>query len=273
MPYGPYTTLAVTGPSPEGILQVELARPKKLNAMNSAFWTECAALFTEVGKDYDTRVVVLSAQGRAFTAGLDLTDFAAPKAPDVGRRAWGLRGHIMHCQAAFTAIENCHQPVISVAHGAVVGGGIDLLSSVCIRYFSQDAFLTIKEVDAGLAADVGTLQRMPKIIGNDGLVRELAYTSRRFSADEALKLGFATKVFPTKEAAMDGAMQLAASIASKSPIAIAGTKRVLVHSRDLSVRDGLEYVAAWNMSMLQAPDMMKAAQASLRKKQATFAKL
>lgn len=272
MPYPTMKTLAVSGPT-DGVLHVELARPQKMNALNTAFWSEFKALFEAIGQDTDTRVVVLSAQGKMFTCGLDLTDFKPPKGSDFARRAYHLRKHIMELQDSFTAMEEVPQPVITVTHGAVVGGGIDLLCAADIRYSSSDAFFTVKEVDVGLAADVGTLQRLPKIVGNEGWVKEVAYTSRRFTAAEAEKQGLITKVFGTKEAALSGAKELAALIAKKSPLAVSGTKRVLNHARDHSVRDGLEYVATWNMAMLQGPDMMKAAKAMMTKKTATFSKL
>lgn len=129
-----------------------------------------------------------------------------------------IRRKVLETQESFNAIEAIPQPVIVVGHGAVVGGGIDLMCACCIRYASKDAWFTIKEVDVGIAADVGTLQRLPKIVGNEGLVRELAYTSRKFSAEEANRMGFVTRVLETKDEALAEAMQLARQIASKSPL-------------------------------------------------------
>mmetsp|Transcript_91698 Transcript_91698/g.268365 ORF Transcript_91698/g.268365 Transcript_91698/m.268365 type:complete len:285 (-) Transcript_91698:89-943(-) len=284
MQYGPYETLRVSGPD-DGILHVELNRPDKLNAMNRKFWQETRECFLAVAGDTDTRVIVISAQGRAFSAGLDLSDFAGgggeekkekksgASKRDAGRVAYHLRREVLHTQESFNAIEACPQPVIVVGHGAVVGGGIDLMCTCCVRYASRDAWFTIKEVDVGLAADVGTLQRLPKIIGNEGAVRELAYTARKFDAEEALRLGFLTRVFNAREEALDAAMALAKEIAQKSPLAVVGTKRMINFTRDHSVQDGLEYIATWNAAMLQAPDMAIAAASSLRKKTPAFSKL
>lgn len=277
MPYGPYETLLVEGPSEDGVLHVQLNRPKQLNAMNTVFWRECRDCFRDIADDSDSRVIVISANGRAFTAGLDLADTGEGNViggrKDPGRIALRIRRMVLNTQDAFNAIEAIPQPVIVVGHGAVVGGGIDLMCACCIRYASKDAWFTVKEVDVGLAADVGTLQRLPKIVGNEGLVRELSYTARKFGAEEALKMGFLTRVFETRDEALTGSMELAKQIASKSPLAVIGTKRMITYTRDHSVQDGLEYIATWNGPALQAPDMGLAAKAMFEKKTATFSKL
>jgi len=280
MGYGSYDTFRVTGPDDLGVLHVELNRPGKLNAMNHKFWDECRDIFLEVPHDTSTRVVVISAQGRAFSAGLDLSDMGGDdgskksgEKPDIGRRGYHVRRHVLRIQESFNAIESCPQPVIVVGHGAVVGGGIDLMCACCIRYASKDAWFTIKEVDIGIAADVGTLQRLPKIIGHEGKLRELAYTARRFDAVEAHRIGFLSEVFESQEAALAGAMALAKEIASKSPLGVVGTKRMLTHARDHSVQDGLDYVATWNAAALQTGDLMKAAMASVKKEKVQFSKL
>lgn len=274
MPYGPYETLLVVGPE-DGVLHVQLNRPEKLNAMNQAFWREVKECFLDVAVDTDTRVVVISANGRAFSAGLDLSDLGdgGGKDLDVGRKAMRLRQTVLKLQEPFNALEAVPQPVIVVGHGAVVGGGIDFMCACCIRYASKDAMFSIKEVEIGLAADLGTLQRLPKIVGNEGLVRELAYTARKFDAEEAQKMGFVTRVFNSKEEALAGSMELARDLAAKSPLAMVGTKRMITYNRDHSVQDGLDYIATWNASALQAPDMMLTLKARQEKKTAIFAKL
>lgn len=278
MPYGPYETLKVTGPE-DGVLHVEMNRPKQLNAMNRAFWRECRECFADIAGDVDTRVVVISANGRAFTAGLDLSELSGSDDKEVktrrdpGRIAVKTRQHVLEIQESFNKIEAVPQPVIVVGHGAVVGGGIDLMCACCIRNVSKDAWFTIKEVDVGIAADVGTLQRLPKIVGNEGLVRELAYTARKFDAQEAHRMGFVTRVFETKEDALKGSMELAQQIAAKSPLAIVGTKRMVTYGRDHTIQDGLDYIATWNGFALQAPDMGIAAKAMFAKKTATYSKL
>ncbi|XP_021353466.1 delta(3,5)-Delta(2,4)-dienoyl-CoA isomerase, mitochondrial-like isoform X2 [Mizuhopecten yessoensis] len=271
-----FETLKVTQPK-EFVTQVEMNRPKKLNAMNKAFWSEMRTCFQQLNSDSDCRVIVLSGAGKVFTAGLDLTDLDTVAVMqsdlDPSRKAFMIRGTIADYQETFTVIEKCTKPVIAAIHNACIGGGIDMTSACDIRYATQDSFFQIKEVDIGLAADVGTLQRFPKIVGNDSLVRELIYTARRFHSDEAKEMGFVSRIFPDKESMLTGAMDIAEIIASKSPVAVQGSKVSLVFSRDHSVREGLEHVAVWNQGMLQSEDVMKAVMAGMEKKTPKFSKL
>eukprot|EP00998_Keelungia_sp_KM082_P007220 NODE_3426_length_896_cov_52.365410_g3404_i0.p1 GENE.NODE_3426_length_896_cov_52.365410_g3404_i0~~NODE_3426_length_896_cov_52.365410_g3404_i0.p1 ORF type:complete len:270 (+),score=71.86 NODE_3426_length_896_cov_52.365410_g3404_i0:113-811(+) len=230
----------------------------------------------DLAADPECRVVVLSAAGRLFTAGLDLADAdisGGGEKVDPARRAMQLRQLILDWQAAITSIERCRKPVIAAVHGACIGGGIDLISACDVRLCTADAFFSIKEVDVGLAADVGTLQRFPKIIGNDSKARELAFTGRKFDAKEAAQMGMVSNVYANQEELMKQATAMADLIASKSPVAVQGTKVNMVFSRDHTVQEGLDYIAAWNMGMLQSEDVMKAAAASLMKQTPTFAKL
>ncbi|XP_061916536.1 delta(3,5)-Delta(2,4)-dienoyl-CoA isomerase, mitochondrial isoform X2 [Entelurus aequoreus] len=278
-PTPPYTTLAISRPA-EAVTHVELHRPNKRNAMNKAFWSEMVDCFNEIADDPDCRVVVFSAAGKVFTAGIDLMDMAGdilqPEGDDTARISWNVRKTITKYQNTFSVIERCPKPVLVAVHGACVGGGVDLITACDIRLCTQDAWFQVKEVDVGLAADVGTLQRLPKVIGSRSLVNELALTARKMHADEAKSTGLVSRVFADKEAMMTGALEMAGEIAARSPVAVQGTKVNLVYSRDHSVAEGLEYMAAWNMSMLQTQDVMKSAQASMEKKNiktVTFSKL
>ncbi|XP_060069005.1 delta(3,5)-Delta(2,4)-dienoyl-CoA isomerase, mitochondrial-like isoform X2 [Ylistrum balloti] len=271
-----FETLKITQPK-EFVTQVEMNRPKKLNAMNKAFWSEMRTCFQQLNADSDCRVIVLSGAGKVFTAGLDLMDIDSvaimQSDMDPARKAFAIRGTIADYQETFTVIEKCTKPVIAAIHNACIGGGIDMTSACDIRYATQDSFFQIKEVDIGLAADVGTLQRFPKIVGNDSLVRELTYTARRFYSDEAKEMGFISRIFPDKESMIAGSMEIAELIASKSPVAVQGSKVSMVFSRDHSVREGLEHVAVWNQGMLQSEDIMKAVMAGMEKKMPKFSKL
>ncbi|XP_034767191.1 delta(3,5)-Delta(2,4)-dienoyl-CoA isomerase, mitochondrial [Acipenser ruthenus] len=264
-----YETLRVSQPR-ESVIHVELHRPEKRNAMNQAFWREMVVCFDRIAEDSDCRAVVVSGAGKIFTAGIDLMDMAGdvlqPEGDDAARRAWNLQRKIREYQDTFSVIERCSKPVLVAVHGACVGGGVDLISACDIRFCSQDAWFQIKEVDIGLAADVGTLQRLPKVIGSRSLVSELAYTARKLMSDEAKSCGLVSRVFPDKDSMMEGVLDMASEISSKSPVAVQGTKINLLYSRDHSVREGLEYIATWNMSMLQTEDIMKSAQAALEKK-------
>ncbi|XP_055991647.1 delta(3,5)-Delta(2,4)-dienoyl-CoA isomerase, mitochondrial [Sorex fumeus] len=274
-----YESLKVTS-SMKHILHVQLNRPEKRNAMNKAFWREMVECFNKIAQDADCRAVVISGEGKIFTAGIDLMDMASdllqPRGDDVARISWYLRDLISRYQETFSVIEKCPKPVIAAIHGGCIGGGVDLITACDIRYCAQDAFFQVKEVDVGLAADVGTLQRLPKIVGNQSLVNELAFTSRKMMADEALGCGLVSRVFPDRETMLDAAFALAAEIASKSPVAVQGTKVNLIYSRDHSVEEGLKYMSSWNMAMLQTDDIMKSVQAAMEKKDlksVTFSKL
>ncbi|XP_043202087.1 delta(3,5)-Delta(2,4)-dienoyl-CoA isomerase, mitochondrial-like, partial [Amphibalanus amphitrite] len=160
----------------------------------------------------------------------------------------------------------CRKPVVAAIHGGCVGGGVDLVTAADIRLCSQDAFFQVKEVDIGLAADVGTLQRLPKVIGSRSLVNELCLTARRLGSQEALQCGLVSRVLSDRHSLTAAALSLAATIASKSPVAVQSTKLNLTYSRDHSVQEGLDHMVAWNGVMLQSEDIMKAATAAMDRK-------
>ncbi|XP_074990622.1 delta(3,5)-Delta(2,4)-dienoyl-CoA isomerase, mitochondrial [Calonectris borealis] len=264
-----FETLRVTAER-DHVLHVELHRPEKRNAMNAAFWREMVECFRDIGRDASCRAVVISGAGKIFTAGIDLvemgSEFLMVEGEDAARKAWNLRRKIREFQETFSVLEKCPKPVIAAVHGACVGGGVDLISACDIRYCTQDAWFQVKEVDIGLAADVGTLQRLPKIVGSQSLVNELAFTARKLMAPEAQSCGLVSRVFPDKATLLRGALDVASAIAARSPVAVQGTKVNLVYSRDHPVPDGLRYVATWNMSMLQTEDILKSVQAAVEKK-------
>jgi enoyl-CoA hydratase/carnithine racemase len=235
--------------------------------MNGAFWAECRECFDRVKHDPAVKSVIITAAGKNFSGGLDMSDpgTGVGTEEDFGRRAYLMHDNILIIQAAFNSIEDCCKPVIACAHGACYGGAIDMITACDIRYSTKDTRFCIKEVDVGLAADVGTLQRLPKIVGNDSKVRELAYTARVFLSDEAKEMGLIGDVFADQAAMNAAALETACLIASKSPLAVSGTKRNLNYSRDHSVAEGLEYVATWNAAMLQSRDMLDAMKASMSK--------
>ncbi|WFD23461.1 hypothetical protein MEQU1_002152 [Malassezia equina] len=198
---------------------------------------------------------------------------ANEKGTDVARRAFLFRDVIDRFQAAITSLEKCERPVIAVSHSHCIGLAIDILSTVDIRYTVQDARFSIREAAIGLAADIGTLQRFPKVVGNDSLARELALTARDFSAEEAREIGFVSRVFPTLDAALEGAVATARRMASLSPVAVVGTKMALVHGRDHSVEEGLRFMQYMNAALLQSDDLTKAIGAAMSKSTPSFAKL
>jgi len=267
-------TLAVTV-GENGVYHVELARPQMRNAMNWRFWQELKQVFDALAADSDCRAIVLSARGKSFSAGLDLTDAAniPPKSEDPARTGLKFISHLAVMQDGVTAVESCLKPTIVVVQGACVGAGVDLITACDVRLCSADAFFCIKEAAVGLAADVGTLARLPKIVGNDSIVRELALTARDCPAEEAKSFGLVSRVLPSQEEAVREAQKVAQQIAVLSPVAIVGTKKNLNFARDHTVAESLDYVKTWNACMLQTQDFSKALAASLKREKPAFSKL
>lgn len=266
-----YETLQVS--LDQHIARVALNRPEKSNAMNAAFWEECRRAFGWIDEEPSARVVVLSGNGRHFSSGIDLEmlrgALAGAQSADPARRAEYLRGLILRMQGAFNAIERCRVPVLAAIQGACIGGGVDLISACDMRYATTDAFFSIKEVDVGLTADMGTLQRLPHLIG-DGMMRELAYTARQITGQAALGIGLVNRVFEDTAAMNEAVLGLAGEIAAKSPIAIRGTKEMIRYTRDHTVEEGLNYVATWNAGMLSQADIQEAITAQMQKRDPVF---
>lgn len=244
------------------VAQVALNRPDKANAMSAAMWRELGVCFRWCSDEPTVRVVVLAGKGKHFCAGIDLQIFATldDAGLEPGRRAERRRDTILRLQDNLTAIERCRKPVLAAIHSTCIGGGVDMVCCADIRYGSADAWFSVKEIDLGMVADVGTLQRLPRLIG-DGLVRELAYTGRRMDATEAAQAGLLTRIFPDRASLLAGVMEIARTIAARSPLAVRGTKELILFGRDHSVEDGLRYIANWNAGMLSADDLSRSLQA------------
>lgn len=232
----------------ENVAVVEIDRPKKLNSFTSQMFTDLGNIFKKLSHDPDVRAIVLTAVGdRAFTAGLDVTAAAdgplikgsgAGEERDTARKAWDLRRHIKEIQEPVSEIEKCEKPVICVMHGISYGAAIDISTCCDVRICSNDTTFSVREVAIGLAADVGTLTRLPRTLVPMSWIKDICLTARDFSAEEALRMGFVSGVYDNKKAALDRGLELAKLIAEKSPIAVQGTKAVINYSRDHSVEDG-----------------------------------
>ncbi|XP_073965967.1 delta(3,5)-Delta(2,4)-dienoyl-CoA isomerase, mitochondrial [Choristoneura fumiferana] len=269
-----YDTLAVSEPK-KHVFHVELNRPKKLNAFNHAMWLEMKHCFESLSENRACRVVVLSAQGKHFTAGIDLNSFMekasdASEFEEIARKVRFMNKLIRTYQDGITALEKCVKPVITVSHSACVGAGVDLVTAADMRYCTEDCWFQVKEVDIGLAADVGTLQRLPKVIGNSSVARELCYTARKLEAKEALALGLVGKVYKDRDTALTAVLELAETIALKSPVAVQTTKQNLVYSQSRTNDEGLEHIRNLNQAMLLSEDLSKSAVAAISKEQAEF---
>ncbi|MEZ7895073.1 MAG: crotonase/enoyl-CoA hydratase family protein [Thauera sp.] len=252
---------------------VTLNRPDKANAMNLQMWQDIRAAMQWVDRTPAVRVALLHGAGEHFCAGIDLQMMMGilPTVKDAceARTRENLRNLILDLQDTLTSLERCRKPVLAAIHGACVGGGVDLIACADMRYCAAETYFSVKEVDLGMVADVGSLQRLPRLIG-EGMVRELAYTGRKLGAAEAGQIGLVNRVFDSPEALLEGVMQLARAIAAKSPLAIRGTKDMLNHARDHSVADGLDRVATWNAAMLLSEDLQAAIRAGLTKQAPTF---
>ncbi len=256
------------------VLEIRLNRPDKSNALNDALWQEIRQAFEWADGEPGVRVVVLSGAGRHFCAGIDLAMLGGIMArianPDEARSREALRRLILDLQDCLNAVERCRKPVLAAIQGACLGGGLDLVTCCDMRYASADARFGVREIDLGMVADVGTLQRLPRLIPH-GLARELAYTGRDLDAAAAQACGLTNATWPDAEQLYEGVFAIARQIAAKSPLATRGTKEVLNYSRDHSVADGLNHVATWNASMLLSADLREAMTASREKRPPVFA--
>lgn len=266
-----YETLALS--IEDGIAHIELNRPERMNAMNRSFWGEMVRMFGEIDTDPSIRCVVISGRGRHFCSGLDLQEFAGlfqtSADIDPGRQREQLRRTILKMQESFNVIERCRVPVLAAVHGACIGGGVDLISACDCRYASADAFISIQEINVGLTADVGSLQRMPHLIP-EGIVRELTFTGERMGTERAAQFGLWNDVSETRETLMARVMEVARTIVSKAPLAVAGSKEMLNYTRDHTVGEGLNYVATWNAAMLVNSDVQRAMTAAMTRSEAEF---
>ncbi len=262
------------------IAHVTLNRPEKRNSMNPTFWAELPQIIRDIDEHARARVIVVSSTGPHFSSGLDTASFSNhegttdPALATVKKRQapTAFYDHARHMQDAFSILENCRVPVLVAVQGGCIGGGVDLITACDIRYASEDAYFTIFETNIGLTADVGTFPRLVKLIP-EGYVREMAYTGRRVSADEARDMGLVNRVFPTHESMIEGVMAIAREIASKAPLAVYGCKRMINYARDHTTQDGLDYVAIWNASHFHRDEIQEAMQARAESRPGQFADL
>ncbi|MEG3586531.1 MAG: crotonase/enoyl-CoA hydratase family protein [Actinomycetota bacterium] len=241
------------------VAHVQLSRGDSLNTMIPAFWRELPEIINAISDEGKARAIVISSTGRHFCAGMDLSVFTGGglndgTRPERGRSNAVTRGGALHLQESFTCFEKARMPVLTAIQGGCVGGAVDMVTAADMRYVSEDAWFCIQEINIGMTADVGTLQRLPKLIP-EGIARELAYTGRRMSAQRALEVGLVNQIFPSHDELIEGVLEIAAEIATKSPLAIWGTKESVNFTRDHSVADSLNFIATWQAGMFQPQDM------------------
>jgi Delta3,5-Delta2,4-dienoyl-CoA isomerase len=267
-------TLLVTFPRPY-VAQVTLNRPAKRNAVSLKMYDEFQQVFAELDKNPDVRAIVLTGNEIAFTAGMDLNSFQVIDAPndDFARRALYLIPKIKHFQNSVTCIESCSKPVIAAVSGYCIGAGVDIITAADIRLCTRSATISVREVAIGMAADIGTLQRLPRVVGNQSWVRELVYTGRNASAQEATQHGLFSQIFENYDGLIKAALDMAEDIGKRSPVAVQGSKKNILYSRDHTVEDGLKFMTVWNSWALQSSDFIGAITATMQKTEPKFPKL
>ncbi len=255
------------------IAHLSFNRPQKANSLDIAAWEEMKTVFEHLSSNSDVRVVILSGEGRHFCAGIDLTALMSIQqhvdTDCEARKRESIKSFIFKIQNTISSIEKCKKPVLAVIHNGCIGGGVDIISACDIRYCTESAYFSIKEVDLGLVADIGALQRLPNIIA-PGIMAELAYTGRKIYGPEAKSIGLVNNVFVDKEKMMEGVLKIAQNIAKKSPLVIRGIKETLLYTRDHTVNDSLIQIANYNAAMLLSADLIEAFQANLEKREPLF---
>ena len=247
----------------KGVVEVVLTGPGRGNAMGPAFWREMPEVFAALDRDDEARVVMVRGDGDNFSYGLDLgammsdlgSHFGAGE--NLAEERTRLLDLVGDMQKAFDSLAGCRKPVIAAINGWCVGGGLDLIASCDIRLCSADARFSLREVKVAIVADLGSLQRLPRIIG-EGATRELAFTGKDIAASRALQIGLVSEVHETRETLLEAARTVAREIADNPPLVVQGIKRVMNYCADKSVADGLGYVAVWNSAFLQSADLVEA---------------
>ena len=250
------------------VAHLVLNRPQALNTMHPTFWRELDEVLTTLHREGQARALVISSTGKHFSAGMALETFGGEIAMDdatpEGRAA--IFDLLTDMQSTFTKLETLRIPVIAAIQGGCIGGAVDMVTACCIRYATTDAFFSIQEINIGMVADVGTLQRLPKLVPL-GVVKELAYTGRRLTAQRALGYGLVNEVFDTQEAMVAAALQCAGEIAAKPPVAIWGTKQVIHYTRDHSVDDSLRQMG-WIQGAIWSNTHVRESVAAMKEKRA-----
>ena len=258
----------------DNVAHIRLKRPDAMNTMVRSFWSELPAIVTDINVNARARCIVISSTGKHFSAGMDLSVFSAgggvgAGADDHHTAVENFRHNVYHLQDTFSCLDEARMPVLVAVQGGCIGGAVDMTSACDIRYATRDAFFCIQEINIGMTADVGTFPRLCKLIP-EGWVRELAYTGRRLPAAKAEAIGLVNAVFDTHEEMLSHVLETAQEIASKPPLAVTGSKVMINHARDHSIRDGLDYIALWNAGMFAPPHMAEAFKAKQDKRDPVY---
>ena len=263
------------------VAHIKLNRPEKRNAMNWDFWRDLPRIIGDIDRNSSARCIVLSSTGPVFSSGLDLSLFGqdvfsssdtAKKSEKELQTPQKFMSFLSFLQDSISSLQKARIPVVCAIQGGCIGGGVDLVCSADIRLATNDAFFSIRETKIGMVADVGTFPRIVKLLP-EGIVKELAFTGRNFSASEAKEYGFVNRLYESHEALIEGALDIANEIASNSPAAVYGCKKVIDFSRDHTIEEGLEWINMWNASMLSQSELMEGFRSYKNKSVGDFAEL
>jgi enoyl-CoA hydratase len=268
------TNVAITVEKKDFIAEVVLRGPGKGNALGPDFWRECPEVFDALDRDPEVRAVILRGNGGTFTFGLDLRSMMGELGPlTTGEILASERSKLLRLvgelQRAADSIETCKKPVICAIAGWCIGGGVDIASACDVRLASKDAKLSVREVKVAMVADLGSLQRLPRIIGQ-GMTRELALTGDDIDAHEALRIGLVNHVYEDENALLEAARAMAKRMADNPPLVVQGVKEVLNYCADKSIADGERFVAVWNSAFLASHDLFEAIGAFSEKRAPKF---
>lgn len=253
------------------VARLTLDQPARMNAMSPSFWRELDAILDTLQRDAPARALVLDATGKHFCAGMALEAFGSAIAPDESSAAAraNIAPLLAGMQRTFDRLAELRMPVLAAIQGACIGGGVDLVCAADMRYCTRDAFFCVQEINIGMAADLGTLQRLPKLIP-EGVARELAYTGRRLPADRALSVGLVNEVFEDADAMLAGVMQVAREIAARPPVAIWASKQAIDYARDHSVADGLRQMGWLQSGLWDTAAVAEAIRARAQKREPSY---
>jgi enoyl-CoA hydratase len=258
------------------IAHLRFNRPQVYNTMSVAFWQEFPHAIKTINEAAQARVLVISSSGKHFSAGMDLAVFtsgAIKRPQDPARRNEHMRQLVLQLQDSINSVEKMRIPVLAAIQGGAIGGALDLVCACDCLYMSADGFVSIEEIRLGMAADLGTLQRLPRLIA-PGLAKELAYTGRRMMSQEALACGLVNQVFDDPQSMLEGVMAIAQTIANHSPVAVNGCKEMINYGRDHGLENALNYQATWQAGMLQPEvDMLEAMASKAQKREPKYANL
>eukprot|EP01098_Paradermamoeba_levis_P016644 TRINITY_DN9085_c0_g1_i1.p1 TRINITY_DN9085_c0_g1~~TRINITY_DN9085_c0_g1_i1.p1 ORF type:complete len:284 (-),score=84.79 TRINITY_DN9085_c0_g1_i1:113-931(-) len=264
MAAAPYERIRVEKTLP-GVLEIVLNRGQKLNTMDMQFFEEIGRAADQIEEDDEVRVGLIWAEGKVFTAGLDLKAMSSLGGDGENEPHGKLYHHILSLQQNFQKLHTCRKPIIVAIHSHCIGGGVDLALAADIRFCTSDTTFSVKETKIAIVADLGTLQRLTRAVG-PAMAREMAFTGERIDSKAALNCGLVTRVYPNQEELLKAARVVAGQIAENSPLVVQGTKKVLNYSDEHSIADGLEYVALWNSAFLKSDDLVEAVSAFMEKR-------